>query len=208
MAFDEALLLKSQHHGFPVLRFYSWTGTPASFGYFQRFAEVEAETVCRPLVRRCTGGGIVEHSSDWTYSLAIPPTHSWWHLKAQESYQRIHAWCVRALGHLSIPATLAPEPDNSGIGRCFIGAEKDDILLDGRKIGGAAQRRNQHGLLIQGSLQNLPAGHSREDWIHAMISTSLDPVEKWDDWNSLEFTRAVRDLDESKYKLQRYLEKR
>ena len=38
-------------------------------------------------------------------------------------------------------------------GRCFVGAEKFDVLADGRKIAGAAQKRNKRGLLIQGSIQ-------------------------------------------------------
>ena len=38
-------------------------------------------------------------------------------------------------------------------GPCFAGYEKFDVLWHGKKIAGAAQRRNKLGLLIQGSVQ-------------------------------------------------------
>ena len=56
MALDEALLEAMPRLGKPVLRFYGWTEPAASFGYFQKYAEVERATLLRPLVRRPTGG--------------------------------------------------------------------------------------------------------------------------------------------------------
>ena len=47
-------------------RFYAWLEPAATFGYFQRFAEVERMTLLRPLLRRPTGGGLVPHAADWT----------------------------------------------------------------------------------------------------------------------------------------------
>ncbi len=44
MALDAALLEAAPRLGRPVLRFYSWTEPAASFGYFQKYAEVERMT--------------------------------------------------------------------------------------------------------------------------------------------------------------------
>src|SRR6266550_3813367 len=52
MALDEVLLQAMPRLGRPVLRFYGWTERAASFGYFQRYAEVERLVHLRPLVRR------------------------------------------------------------------------------------------------------------------------------------------------------------
>ena len=41
MALDEALLQAAPRLGRPVLRFYGWTEPAASFGYFQKYAEIE-----------------------------------------------------------------------------------------------------------------------------------------------------------------------
>ncbi|NDD39191.1 MAG: hypothetical protein EB082_12425 [Verrucomicrobia bacterium] len=38
------------------------------------------------------------------------------------------------------------------------------MLWQGRKIAGAAQRRNKQGLLIQGSVQPPPVGWERKQW--------------------------------------------
>src|SRR5207244_1129694 len=102
MAMDEALLENAAALACPVLRFYGWTEPAASFGYFQRHAEVEQATLLRPLVRRPTGGGIVPHDIDWTYSFTVPPAHEWHLLKAEESYRRVHEWIQSAFARLKI----------------------------------------------------------------------------------------------------------
>ncbi len=161
MALDEALLEAMPRLQAPVLRFYGWTQPAATFGYFQKFSEVEATTPLRPLIRRPTGGGIVPHTADWTYAAIFPAGHEWHSLKAEESYWRIHDWLRRAFAELKVETELAPCCKKSLPGQCFIGHEKSDLLWRGQKIAGAAQRRNKLGLLIQGSVQpplNLPRG--------------------------------------------------
>src|SRR5438045_81856 len=111
---------------------------------------------------------IVWHDADWTYSAVFPPGHEWHLLKAEESYRRIHDWLRLAFAQLKVATELAPFCKKAEGGNretempsaCFIGHEKSDLLWRGKKIAGAAQRRNKSGLLIQGSIQppmNSPA---------------------------------------------------
>jgi lipoate-protein ligase A len=167
MALDEALLEAAAQIGRPVLRFYSWTQPAATFGYSQRYADVAAMTGLRPLVRRTTGGGLVPHDADWTYSLIFPPRQYWHLLKAAETYLRLHEWIRRAFVRLGVPAALAPVSQKEIPGQCFAGAEKSDLLWRGRKIAGAAQRRSRAGLLIQGSIQP-PPQVAKADWQSAL----------------------------------------
>ena len=174
MALDEVLLENVSRLGKPVLRFYGWTEPAATFGYFQKFSEVERVTHLRPLIRRPTGGGIVPHDSDWTYSFVVPPNHEWHLLKAEESYRKIHEWIRGAFAQLKIETELAEAAKaESGKrkaeipGACFAGHEKFDLLRHGKKIAGAAQRRNRLGLLVQGSVQP-PVKIARADWEAAM----------------------------------------
>jgi lipoate-protein ligase A len=175
MALDEALLESMSRLGQPGLRFYGWSEPAATFGYFQKYADVERATHLRPLIRRPTGGGIVSHDADWTYSLVFPTGHEWHSLKAEASYRRVHEWIQAAFAKLKVATELAPTPNselrtpNSAKG-CFAGHEKFDLLWRGQKIAGAAQRRNKLGLLIQGSVQSRYLGIPivRTDWHKAM----------------------------------------
>jgi lipoyl(octanoyl) transferase len=172
MALDEALLENVLRLGKPVLRFYGWTEPAATFGYFQQFFEVERATLLRPLIRRPTGGGIVPHDADWTYSAVFPPGHEWHSLRAGESYRRIHDWLRLAFSELKVETELAPGRKKSLPGQCFAGHEKFDLLWRGGKIAGAAQRRNKSGLLIQGSVQPPAVAISRGDWEQAMVAVT------------------------------------
>jgi len=168
MALDEALLEAMPRLQKPVLRFYGWTEPAATFGYFQKYAEVAAATKLRPLIRRPTGGGIVPHDADWTYSLIAPSGREWHLLRAEESYRRTHDWLRLAFAELNVETKLAPCCKKSLPGQCFAGHEKSDLLWRGKKIAGAAQRRNKLGLLIQGSVQPPPLPLRREAFEAAM----------------------------------------
>jgi len=178
MALDEALLENVVRLRLPVLRFYGWTEPAATFGYFQKYSEVGRATRLRPLIRRPTGGGIVPHDADWTYSIAVPPGHEWHALSATESYRRMHEWIQHAFAELKIDTTLAPQARKAASpipgGACFVGYEKFDLLWQGKKIAGAAQRRNRLGLLIQGSVQPPPIPVSRTDWEQAMLAAGTN----------------------------------
>jgi lipoyl(octanoyl) transferase len=168
MAVDEALLSEVDRIGVPIVRCYSWSEPAASFGYFQRHADIVEATDLRPLVRRCTGGGLVPHDNDWTYSVVFPPGHEWFGVRAEVSYRRIHEWIAGAMIQMGLPAELAAASEALGSGRCFAGYERFDVLQSGRKIAGAAQRRNRRGLLIQGSIQ-LPEAIDRERWAECFL---------------------------------------
>ncbi len=123
MALDEALLEAMPQLQQPVLRFYGWTQPAATFGYFQKFSDVAAVTRLRPLIRRPTGGGIVPHDADWTYSLVFPAGHEWHSLRAEESYRRVHEWIQAAFAELGVETGLAHCCKKSAPGQCFIGHE-------------------------------------------------------------------------------------
>jgi len=190
MAFDEALLEAAPTLGHPLLRFYEWTERAATFGYSQRYAEITRLTPLRPLVRRPTGGGLVPHDGDFTYTLVVPPTHEWYGLRARESYRRMHDWVRRAFNRLGWRTDLAAVHQARAPGQCFVGAEQFDVLWEGSKIAGAAQRRTRSGLLIQGSVQPPPSAPERGVWSAAM---RLVAEEDWSvEWKPWEVPAAVR----------------
>src|SRR5262245_57997017 len=124
MALDEALLCSMPRLGRPVLRFYGWTEPAASFGYFQKFREIESITRLRPLVRRPTAGGLVPHDADWTYSVAFPVSAPWYEFNALQSYRAMHEWIQRGFARLNVQTELAESARVAAAGQCFAGYEK------------------------------------------------------------------------------------
>lgn len=206
MALDEALLRRAPKLGRPVLRFYGWNTPAATFGYFQHIAEIEKATLLRPLIRRPTGGGLVPHDADWTYSVAVPPDHPWYALRAPQSYERMHRWIQHALARLGFATELAPAARKEIPGQCFAGYEQYDVLRHGRKLAGAAQRRTKEGLLIQGSVQPPPRGMARAAWEAALQEAA---VEAWGaQWTALarddELEALAQQLVQDKYARDEY----
>ena len=164
MAIDEALL---EHAAVPSIRFYQWHSPALSFGYFGKFADVAAYAFERDLVRRWTGGGIVLHGDDLTYSIVIPASDAAFGESSISIYQKIHRALCRALNGIGERAVVARDVDPGGIRiavrgavdasayNCFAHPVCADVLIDGRKVAGAAQRRTRSGLLQQGSIQGV-----------------------------------------------------
>jgi lipoate-protein ligase A len=210
MALDEALMERAPQLGRPVLRFYGWTQPAATFGYFQPHAAIAVWTRLRPLIRRPTGGGLVPHDADWTYALAVPPAHEWYALSAAESYARVHEWVRDAFARLGVAGELAPCCRKTAPGQCFAGYEQSDVLWQGRKIAGAAQRRSRAGLLIQGSVQPPPLPLDRVAWQTAMREVAIG---RWcAGWEELpvagELRARAERLADEKYRRAAYNERR
>lgn len=146
MAVDEALLRGVKE---PVLRLYEWSEPAVSLGYFQPAALVPAE---RPFIRRYTGGGLVDHARDITYTIVLPRAHPWMELSAPESYALIHRGVRAVLIACGIEVDLTPEASPLESEACFQKPVRFDLVAADRKLGGAAQRRTREGLLHQGSI--------------------------------------------------------
>lgn len=160
MAVDFLLLQRYPLPSVARLRHYSWLRPSATFGYSQKWNWVrEKVRALGPLelCRRPTGGGVVDHRNDWTYALVLPRGHPLEEARATESYQVVHTCLSEALQSLGMPVRLkqpSPSTPSLGPGLCFEQAEVFDVIhaLSGRKIAGAAQKRNKQGLLFQGYL--------------------------------------------------------
>jgi lipoate-protein ligase A len=169
MALDEVLLGSVTR---PTLRIYRWQGPCVTFGYFQRIAEVRSAFPDLPPVRRWTGGGMVEHGRDLTFSLMIPKGDPAASMAPVIFYRELHGRIARWLSvHLSPGVRLAGEEDLRAGGACFTAPAQDDLLLEGRKILGGAQRRSAGALLYQGSLQGMECRSLDPEQMAASLST-------------------------------------
>lgn len=142
MATDEVLLRTAAQRGRPLLRVYTWLKPAISIGYFQKFPQSEREVVRRP-----TGGGLVYHGEDTTFTIVAPPGHPLHRMRTSDAYCAIHQAVARAIG-----AELQPTGATRGQYECFQKPVAGDVIADGRKLAGGAQRRNRDGMLHQGSI--------------------------------------------------------
>ncbi len=157
MAVDEVLLDYASTAGRCTWRFYQWEEPTLSLGYFQREAEREVHAASRdcPVVRRLTGGGAILHDAELTYSLAVPAGHP---LAAHRDrlYEAVHGSLIDVLAGWRIEAdaarpsvTLRPEEEPF---LCFQRRSPGDVVLEGIKIAGSAQRRRRGAVLQHGSV--------------------------------------------------------
>ncbi|MEP6709942.1 MAG: hypothetical protein ABJB32_07400 [Verrucomicrobiota bacterium] len=150
MAIDEALLEIAE---IPSIRFYRWDSPALSFGYFGKFVDVASYATQRDVVRRWTGGGIVFHGNDLTYSVIIPASAELFSAAVRSIYAAIHSGLRDALTAQGEHAVLADGRQEKVSESCFANPVRSDVILNGRKVAGAAQRRTRGGLLHQGSIQ-------------------------------------------------------
>jgi lipoate-protein ligase A len=155
MGLDEALLLS--HGAPPTLRFYSWKPATLSLGYFQRFAEVRGVQDARVVVRRITGGGAIHHVRELTFSITCDLTHPLYAGSLADSYTQVHRAIASALTAYGIAATLrgatALTSDRADTGMCFHASTPLDLVWNGRKGVGSAQRRTAGRVLHHGSIK-------------------------------------------------------
>lgn len=159
MAVDEALLLSAGRagQGGATLRFYQWDQPTLSLGYFQRHQDRQEHTTSRecPLVRRSTGGGAILHDRELTYSFTLP-VDSHLGLDLQRFYRAFHETLVEELAEHGVTAELCVDPPKLKASDepflCFQRRADGDVVANGAKICGSAQRRHRGALLQHGSV--------------------------------------------------------
>lgn len=172
MALDEAML-DGAAAGDVVLRVYRWAGLACTFGYARPYAEVRAALDARGWrdvapVRRATGGGVVYHDGDVTFSLVFPWDRT---LAPDHVYKNVHRGVYLGLKAAGVQTAIwSPREKPCGSSpSCFARAEPMDLVdPSGRKLlGGALRKRGGKGL-YQGSLR--PEGLSLDrDAIEAAV---------------------------------------
>jgi lipoate-protein ligase A len=187
MAVDEALLRScSEGASGPVLRLYGWAPPSLSLGAHQPVETAADREWLRErgydLVRRPTGGRAVLHADEVTYAVAAPltggPAGPFEGQGIQEVYRRIAEGLHAGFLRLGIEAELvrgAARRDREAERRpdpCFTSPSRYELLWDGRKIAGSAQRRLPGAFLQHGSL---PLRADEEGAMAATGRTGLPP---------------------------------
>ena len=164
MAIDEAIIASAEKlNGRPLLRIYGWDSPSISIGYGQQFPETIEKKYT--VVRRITGGGVVFHDYDLTYTFIIPAGHRICKLDRNESYRILHNPITKFFRISGVEAELSPEskmPQERSRMVCFDSPAKFDVITPDKKLAGAAQRRTRKGILHRGSVKIEGMKHSNK----------------------------------------------
>lgn len=158
MAVDEYLYSSLPDAGQTYVRFYQWAKPTVSLGYYQDAAKVVDLDFCDnhgvDVVRRITGGKLVLHDQEVTYSLCSSDEETFGSSLAG-SYRLISEALVLGLNKMGINARLAGSPPPAytrGTLPCFSYPAQDEIEINGKKLIGSAQRRIGRRFLQHGSI--------------------------------------------------------
>jgi len=154
---DEALLRTYSEENTPLLRLYRWSEPSLSFGRFSDPLKTldweRLQQKSLSYVRRISGGGILVHGGDLSYSMILPRNFVR-EKGVKEGYRELCAFLIRLYRGLGLEASFAYDLQlpSSHAAVCLAGTERYDIMIGRRKIGGNAQRYTHRALLQHGTI--------------------------------------------------------
>ncbi len=175
MALDAELLSSLENNPQPLLHFYDWDTSAATYGCFVDPAQFLDLNIARKwgldLAKRPTGGGVIFHMYDFAFSVLVPASHPKFSHEPLNNYHFVNEIVATAIHHMSgkLPDLLFDEgksTDASCKRFCMARPTKYDLMIQGRKVGGAAQRKTRYGYLHQASISLVKP---REDFVNEIL---------------------------------------
>jgi lipoate-protein ligase A len=163
MAIDSALLdeVENSASSRTIVRFYGWLTPTISLGRNQKIEKAVDGDYCRAngidIVHRPTGGRAVLHDDELTYAVISNDTDSFGDT-IYGNYKRVSDALCLGYNRLGVAAVLAPDTRkpaplmNDGDPPCFLSTSRYELMVEGRKIVGSAQRRVRRSFLQHGSM--------------------------------------------------------
>ncbi len=162
MAADSWLFTTAHKREEIVIRFYGWDPASISLGYMQNptldldLSALRTQKI--GFVKRITGGRAIYHDTDLTYSVSFSTAHAMLGSTIRQTYKLI-AQCLcngLALGGLETnfhTKEIDPRAVRSNTKLpCFLAPNRDEVMVDNKKLIGSAQKRGSPGVLQHGSI--------------------------------------------------------
>ncbi len=163
METDAHLLATLSERTRPLIHFYDWESDAATYGLLvkpEQFLNLEvAKERGVTLAQRPTGGGIVFHIWDLAFSVLVPASCPLFSKNTLANYALINNAVLSAVYEYLEQApdlTLIPEDgpalETACTRFCMAMPTKYDVVVGGKKVAGAAQRKTKDGFLHQGTI--------------------------------------------------------
>ena len=155
MAIDKALTISYQKDDIPILRFYTWensftVGLGQDLEHYSDLKEIYKDNCSK----RITGGGVLFHGHDISYSLILSNSELG-NLSVKQSYEKICQFLLEFYKQLGLNPSFVKDSEYIKLKKnefCQVGFEAYDIIINGNKIGGNAQKRNKKLIFQHGSI--------------------------------------------------------
>ena len=161
MGLDKSIFLRYLEDGIQVLRVYGWEVPSITYGISQHAeSEIDLRQCNRDgvqIAQRITGGGVLFHHREITYSLTCSKQDIGEEKEVFVSYRKICSFLIYFYKSLGLKTRFALEADNfkhksQPHALCSASHEKFDIVIGARKIGGNAQKRSRQAIFQHGSI--------------------------------------------------------
>lgn len=175
MAIDKALATLFRKDDMPILRLYTWEDSftvgvvQKTEDYINVYSEYDGNCA-----KRITGGGVLFHGHDLSYSLVLPSSFSK-DLSVKETYEKICSFLIRFYRNLGLEADYAKDIPSINLSKsnfCQVGFEAYDIIVNGLKIGGNAQKWSKHMIFQHGSIP-IEAVESKEELGNSLVEVGV-----------------------------------
>ncbi len=136
------------------LRVYQFVPGSVTYGHFidpKKWLTSQEKAKKRP-----TGGGLIFHEGDFSFTLALPVEHPLVQKASLERYCLINNALLRAIDKLltqglcQLQSSMSPEGIIDEL--CMANPTQYDILFNQKKVGGSAQRKSKRGFIHQCSV--------------------------------------------------------
>lgn len=157
---DKLLLEKLKIIPECFLHFYDWVSPSVTYGHFllpeEHVSLSKLECLGISLAKRPTGGGLLFHGKDFTFSVLISSQHPFYSLNTLENYAFINKRIQKALQRSCLKSEFLLHQhvniEDPYKKYCMASPTIYDILVDNKKVCGGAQRRKNYGFLHQASI--------------------------------------------------------
>ena len=178
MATDDALVSSFEKEDLPILRIYFWEKS-FTMGISQKISNYIdlIKQTNNNYAKRITGGGVLHHGHDISYSLVLPSSYMK-NMSVKQSYEKICTFILEFYKNLGLKATYAKDEADIKLSKnefCQIGFEPYDILINGKKIGGNAQKRTKKVIFQHGSIPLRKIDHENINK-NLYMTSSLDQL--------------------------------
>lgn len=171
MDLDKKMLDELSVESLPILHLYEWKNPSITYGHFinpEKYLKMEnLKKFDMDIARRPTGGGVVFHLWDMAFSFLMPSNHKKFSLNTLDNYFFVNRAvlsavkkklgsddCFSNFSDLALFDNCQTKNTESDIHQnfCMARPTKYDVIIKGKKLAGAAQRRTKKGYLHQGTI--------------------------------------------------------